>query len=91
MRFFNTLGERLKPEALALLEPLLDAVETTDEGRFSRFGNWKGRETGTRPPNIPNPRGRAGAAEPSRAEDDDTCASGETDVAVDTDVIVFTP
>lgn len=28
------------------------------ELRLSREGNWKGNETGTRPPNIPKPRGR---------------------------------
>lgn len=27
-------------------------------GRFSSGGNWKGRDTGTRPPSIPKPRGR---------------------------------
>lgn len=27
-------------------------------GRFSSEGNWKGKDTGTSPPSIPNPRGR---------------------------------
>lgn len=37
-------------------------------------GNWKGKETGTRPPSIPKPRGREGGTEPKRLlpEDEDT-------------------
>lgn len=90
MRPFNTFWGRVNPELLGLVELPVVAVETTEEGRFSRFGNWNGRETGTRPPSIPNPSGRDGPAEPSRALEDDTCESGDA-VAVDTDVIVFTP
>lgn len=42
----------------AVLEPVVPRG-----GRFSSGGNWK--DTGTRPPSIPNPRGRE-EAEPSR-------------------------
>lgn len=34
--------------------------------KLSSDGNWKGRETGTRPPSIPKPRGRGGVTEPKR-------------------------
>lgn len=52
---------------LLAVEPLAAAPEPAVPrgGRFSSGGNWKGRDTGTRPPSIPNPRGR-GEAEPSR-------------------------
>lgn len=50
----------LAAEPAAVLEPAVPSG-----GRFSSEGNWKGRDTGTRPPSIPNPRGRV-EAEPSR-------------------------
>lgn len=41
--------------------------------KLSNEGNWKGSETGTRPPNIPKPRGRAEGL-PRRGEPAvDTC------------------
>lgn len=40
----------------AVLEPAVPSG-----GRLSSGGNWKGRETGTKPPSIPKPRGRDGA------------------------------
>lgn len=50
------------------------ALVTPGGGKLSSEGNWKGRETGTRPPSIPKPSGREGPAEPSRAlPADDTC------------------
>lgn len=73
----DSLWGRLNPELLGLVETPEVAVETTDEGRFSRFGNWNGRETGTSPPNIPKPRGRDGPAELSRVLADDTCTRGK--------------
>lgn len=41
--------------------------------KFRSDGNWKGKETGTRPPSIPKPRGRVGGTEPKRLlpEDED--------------------
>lgn len=33
---------------------------------MSSEGNWKGRETGTRPPSIPKPRGRGEVIELKR-------------------------
>lgn len=36
--------------------------------KLSSGGNWKGRETGTRPPSMPKPRGSEGGTEPSRFE-----------------------
>ena len=54
--------------------PVPAALVTTGGGRLSREGNWKGRETGTRPPSMPKPSGRDGPAEPRRAlPADDTC------------------
>lgn len=90
MRPFNKFWGRVKPELLGFVEPLVAAVDITDEGRFSRLGNWNGRETGTKPPNIPKPKGKDWVAEPNRALEDDTCESCEA-AAVETDVIVFTP
>lgn len=68
------------------------ALVTPGGGKLSSEGNWKGRETGTRPPSIPKPSGREGPAEPSRAlPADDTCDNcGEAD-AEETDVIGFAP
>lgn len=51
------LGAELKPPAPGAPGGL----------KLSRGGNWKGSETGTRPPSIPKPRGR-GAGLPRREE-----------------------
>lgn len=40
--------------------------------KLSKEGNWKGSETGTRPPNMPKPRGRVEGL-PRRAEPAVTC------------------
>lgn len=60
----------VKVENGALLlaaDPLAATLEPAapSGGRFSNEGNWKGNDTGTRPPSIPKPRGRD-EAEPSR-------------------------
>lgn len=58
----------MENDALLLAaEPLAAVLEPAvpSGGRFSSGGNWKGKDTGTRPPSIPNPIGRDGA-EPSR-------------------------
>lgn len=39
-------------------EPIPVAPGAPGGLKLSKGGNWKGRETGTRPPNIPKPRGR---------------------------------
>lgn len=64
----HSLCVRVENDALLLAaEPLAAVLEPAvpSGGRFSSWGNWKGRDTGTRPPSIPNPRGRD-VAEPSR-------------------------
>lgn len=63
----HSLWVRVENDALLLVaEPLAAALEpAAPRGRFSSEGNWKGRDTGTRPPSIPKPRGRD-EAEPSR-------------------------
>ncbi len=40
-------------------EPMPVAPGAPGGLKLSNGGNWKGSETGTRPPNIPKPRGRA--------------------------------
>lgn len=40
-------------------DPRPDAPGAPAGLKLSNGGNWKGSETGTRPPNIPKPRGRA--------------------------------
>lgn len=56
------------PELVAGEDPMLLQPGTPGpEGlKLRSEGNWKGRETGTRPPSIPNPRGREGGTEPKR-------------------------
>lgn len=64
----HSLWVRVENGALLLAaEPLAAALEPAAPSgdRFSSGGNWKGRDTGTRPPSIPKPRGRD-EAEPSR-------------------------
>lgn len=64
----HSLWVRVENGALLLaVEPPAAVLEPAvpSGGRFSSEGNWKGRDTGTRPPSIPNPRGRD-EAEPSR-------------------------
>lgn len=38
-------------------EPIQEAPGAPEGLKLSNDGNWKGSETGTRPPNIPKPRG----------------------------------
>lgn len=59
----------------AVAEAVLLGGPLARGGRFSRDGNWNGRDTGTSPPNIPKPRGREGgeARRPPPAED--TCGN----------------
>lgn len=57
----HSLWVRVENDALLLAaEPLDAALEPAapSGGRLSSGGNWKGRDTGTRPPSIPKPRGR---------------------------------
>ena len=66
----HSLWVRENAELLLLLveEPLAPVLEPAvppNGGRFKSEGNWKGRDTGTSPPNIPKPSGRDGA-EPRR-------------------------
>lgn len=59
--FGHSLWVRVENGALLLAAEPLDAVlepAVPSCDRFSSGGNWKGRDTGTRPPSIPNPRGR---------------------------------
>lgn len=48
------------PELELGAEPMLPAPGAPGGLKLSSGGNWKGSETGTRPPSIPKPRGRAG-------------------------------
>lgn len=65
-----------KGTLLLAVEPLAVVLEpaVARELRLSREGNWKGKDTGTRPPNIPKPRGRE-EEEPSKEllPDVETC------------------
>lgn len=57
----HSLWVRVENGALLLAaEPLAAVLELAapSGGRFSSGGNWKGRDTGTRPPSMPKPRGR---------------------------------
>lgn len=57
----NSLCVRVENAALLLAAELLVAglePPVPSWGRFSMEGNWNGRDTGTRPPSIPKPRGR---------------------------------
>lgn len=64
----HSLWVKVENDALLLAaEPPAVVLEPAapSGGRFNSWGNWKGRDTGTRPPSIPNPRGSE-EAEPSR-------------------------
>lgn len=64
----HSLWVKVENAALLLAAELLVAVlepPVPSWDRFSMGDKWKGRDTGTRPPSIPNPRGRE-EAEPSR-------------------------
>lgn len=68
LRARHSLWVRVENDALLLAaEPLAAVLEPAvpKGGKFNSGGNWKGSDTGTRPPSIPKPRGRDGA-EPSR-------------------------
>lgn len=60
-RVHHSLCVRVENGALLLAAELLAAVlefAALSEGRFNSEGNWKGSDTGTSPPSIPNPIGR---------------------------------
>lgn len=54
-------------------EPMPAAPGAPGGLKLSNGGNWKGSETGTRPPNIPKPRGRAEGLPRSGVPAVDTC------------------
>lgn len=55
----RSLCARGYPELELGAEPMPAAPGAPGGLKLSNGGNWKGSETGTRPPNIPKPRGRA--------------------------------
>lgn len=55
----RSLCARGYPELELGAEPMPVAPGAPGGLKLSNGGNWKGSETGIRPPNIPKPRGRA--------------------------------
>lgn len=55
----RSLCARGYPELELGAEPMPAAPGAPGGLKLSNGGNWKGSETGTSPPNIPKPRGRA--------------------------------
>lgn len=77
LMYTHSLCARVYPELVAGEAPMLLQPGIPGPGglKLRSEGNWKGRETGTRPPSIPKPRGREGGTEPKRLlpEAEDTC------------------
>lgn len=55
----RSLCASVYPELELGAEPMPAAPGAPGGLKLSNGGNWKGSETGTRPPNIPKPRDRA--------------------------------
>lgn len=60
------------PELELGADPIPAAPEAPGGLKLSKGGNWKGSDTGTRLPNMPKPRGRAGGVPRMEEPADDT-------------------
>lgn len=71
----RSLCARGYPELELGAEPMPAAPGPPGGLKLSNGGNWKGSETGTRPPNIPKPRGRAEGLPRREVPAVDTCGN----------------